>query len=178
MKIKYLAGSLLAVLMLLTSNCTFTKDFMVTIEREFAVNETGTAFSKTADLAASDYSSDFEKYAEDLKELEVVSASYTVTYQGGSNSQKVNSATLKIGATDGSGAELLTTLSNVNLASSLNAETEFDVEKAGEDKLADLALTAPYTFRYYFAGTVSESPLNFKVAFKLRCKVKYEKKIL
>jgi hypothetical protein len=178
MKIKFLIGLLLVLLMMLTSGCTFTKDFMVTIEREFVVNENATAFNKAADVDVRDYSSDFEKYAEDLKELEVVSASYTVTYHSGSNSQKVNSATLKIGATDGSGAVLLSTLNNVNLASSLNVETEFDVENAGENKLQDLALDSPYTFRYYFNGTVNESPLNFKVVFKLRCKVKYEKKIL
>jgi len=174
---KIMLFGLLLVALSFTS-CELTKDFVVTIERTFDVNYAQTTYDKTEKIDGTEASSDFDKYADDLKSVDIVKATYIVTSFTGSLTQKIVSATVKVGPTDGSTATDLASMSNVVLSAVAAKEQTLTTNQSGEDKFQELLLKDPHQALVYFAGSANEAPLKFQIKFKFECKVKYEKKLL
>jgi len=166
------------LLALVLTGCTLTKDFEFDIEREFDVTHPHSTYSTVEDVDATESSSDFEKYKEDLEDLELQAAYYTVTYNGNSSTQTVTHAVLSVDEMGGTTPIELSHVDNINLDSVLNTETKLTVNSDGEDKLIKLLEKSPYSARFTFDGTVTEEPVDFKVKFRLRFKVTYKKKII
>jgi len=171
---------LLAVLLAALSfaSCELTKDFMVTIEKTFDVNYNNTVFTSTGDVDATTASSDFDKWASDLKSVDIVKATYIVTSFTGPAAQTITSATVFAGPVDGTLSTELATMSGVNLASVAAKEQTLTTKQAGEDKLQNLLLKDPHQARIYFSATANQAPVKFTIKFKFECKVTYEKKLL
>jgi hypothetical protein len=175
-KVTLLMAFILLALML--TGCTLTKDFEFDIEREFDVRHPHRTYSTVEDVDATEYSSDFEKYKEDLEDLELEAAYYTVTYNGNTSAQTVTHAVLSVDEIGGTIPVELSHVDNINLDSVLNTEIKLTVNSGGEDELIKLLEKSPYSARFTFDGTVTEEPVDFKVKFRLRFKVTYKKKII
>ena len=175
-RVVVLAIALAAVLAI--TGCELSKDFMVTLEKEFTVNYNSTAYSKSDIIDGKSFSDDFEKFEDDLKSVEVVKVTYVVTSFTGSASQKIVSADLSVAPAAGTEFTRLAALKEVNLMSVAAKEQDVAIDEAGEEVLQDELLGADHTLQIKFAGTANEAPLNFKIKFKVQCKVKYEKKLI
>ncbi|HNS73027.1 MAG TPA: hypothetical protein PKI81_06460 [bacterium] len=170
--------ALLLMGMALMTGCTLSKDFIVTLEKEYTVNYNGTSYSKAELINATSFSDDLDKFEDDLKSVNVTKVTYLVTYFNGPASQQINSALLSVAPADGSSFTTLTSFANVNLASVAAKEQEVEVDEAGEEVVEDELLGADHSLQMKFAGTANQAPLNFKIKFKVTCKVKYEKKLI
>jgi len=162
----------------LMAGCELSRDFVVTVQKEFTVNYNSTAISKIELIDGTTYSDDLEKYAADLKSVDVTRVTYTVTYFNGTNTQEITSAVLSVGPSAGSDFTTLASMSHVNLMSVAAIEKELEYDKAGENVLEDGLLGDGHSFQMKFTGTANQAPLNFKIKFKIVCKVKYEKKLI
>ncbi len=168
---------LLAAVAMITG-CELSRDFVVTVQKEFTVNYNSTSIARTELIDGTTYSDDLEKYAADLKSVDVNRVTYTVTYFNGSNTQEITSAVLSVAPSAGSDFTTLASMSRVNLMSVAAIEKELEYDKAGEKVLEDGLLGDDHSFQLKFAGTANQAPLNFKIKFKIECKVKYEKKLI
>ncbi len=64
-------------LFLILNGCIIKKDFEFTIEEIFVISESNsTTFSKYKDINATDINSNFNKYKEDISNIEIKDASY------------------------------------------------------------------------------------------------------
>ena len=160
------------------SGCELSKDFIFTIQKEFTVSYNSTAIDKVEIINAAESSKNLDKYKDDLKSVQVEKVTYTITYFNGPSSQQINSAALAVAPAMGSAFTQLAAMSNVNLMAVASTEQELDVDEAGEDVLEAALLGDDHTFQMKYSGTANEAPLNFKVKFKVTCKVKYEKKLI
>jgi|GEM_PF-1453025 hypothetical protein len=176
---KRLYGILLTLLCasLLLLSCSISKDFVLEIKKTFNVEGSSTTYAKTVDVDPSEASTDFEKYKDDLDDIEVQSATYRVFNHVGSATQTITSGVLKVGETSGATPADLINVSNIVLASVEGVVKSVTLNSAGKSKLETLLNTDPYLFRLYWNGTVNETPLDFSVEFVIKIKVTYKKKI-
>jgi hypothetical protein len=160
------------------SGCSVSKDFEFDLERDFTVVSANSAYSQTSDVDVTTLSSDFTTYKDDLENVEVVSATYTVTYFNGPATQNITSATLTVADPASPTPQIISTMTNVNLISVAAVTQTIPVESAGSDKLVQLVKNSPYTVRLAFGGAVNETPVNFIIKFKVKLKVTYTKHII
>ncbi|HNY91619.1 MAG TPA: hypothetical protein PKM23_08845 [bacterium] len=173
--------TVLAVLLMgvaLMTGCTLSKDFVVTLEKEYTVNYNSTSYSKTEIVDATSFSDDLDKFEDDLKSVNVTKITYTVTYFNGPATQQITSAVLSVAPAEGGSFTTLTTLANVNLMSVAAKEQEVEIDEAGEEVVEDELLGDDHKLQWKFSGTANQAPVNFKIKFKVTCKVKYEKKLI
>lgn len=176
MKRMFLLGLLLVALSL--TGCALTKDFTLTLERTFNVNYNGTSYALQNDVDATEASSDFDKYVSDLKSVKIEEVTYLVSNFTGPATQKIVSAKLQVGPTDGSTPTDIATMADVVLSSVAAKEQTLNTSNAGEEELEDLLLKGDHQARIYFTGTANQAPVKFTIKFTIECKVKYEKKLI
>ena len=75
--------------------------FYLTLERTFNVNYNGTSYALQNDVDATEASSDFDKYVSDLESVKIEEVTYLVSILLPAT-QKIVSAKLQVGPTDGS----------------------------------------------------------------------------
>jgi len=173
--------TVLAILLIaaaLMTGCTLSKDFVITLEKEYTVNYNSTSYSKTEIIDGTSSSDDLDKYEDDLKTVNVTKITYTVTYFNGPATQQITSALLSVAPVNGSSFTTLTTLADVNLMSVAFKEQEVEIDEAGEEVVEDELLGDDHRLQCKFSGTANQAPVNFKIKFKITCKVKYEKKLI
>ena len=176
MKRMFLLGLLLVAVSL--TGCALTKDFTLTLERTFNVNYNGTSYAVQNDVDATEASSDFDKYLSDLKSVKIEEVTYLVSNFTGSATQKIVSAKLQVGPTDGSTPTDIASMADVVLSSVAGKDQTLNTSNAGEEELEDLLLDGDHQARIYFTGTANQAPVKFTVKFTIECKVKYEKKLI
>lgn len=170
--------SILLCASLLLMSCSISKDFVLEIKRTFNVDGSSTTYAKVVDVDPSEASDDFEKYKDDLDDIEVQSATYRVFNHTGSATQTITSGALKVGETSGAAPADLISVSNIVLSSVEGVIKSVTLNSAGKSKLEQLLNADPYLFRLYWNGTVNEAPLDFSVEFVIKVKVTYKKKII
>jgi hypothetical protein len=154
--------------------CDIKKDFTFTIETKEASASNLQQYSTTDDINAVSASSDFDKYKDDIDNIEIVRTRYLVTYFTGTADQKINSAHWKIGDVNSTQSEDFASASNVYLMSVAAIDQELQMSSAGQQRLRDLIRNSPHQARVYFDATAS-SPVTFKVKLKIDIKVTYKK---
>ncbi|MBN2000923.1 hypothetical protein JW935_25485 [candidate division KSB1 bacterium] len=169
---------ILVVLSSFLLSCEVSKDFIVKIDKVFNVNYAGETYETMEDIDAKEFSSDFEKYSSDLKSVEILKGTYEIIVFAGPATQKILSADLEVGSTEGEKPVGLAVVDDIVLAEALNNETSLTLRSAGKNKLADLMLNNPHTCRLYFSGQANEAPVVFSIKFRFECKVTYEKKLI
>ena len=174
---KITVAILLAMALCFTS-CEISKDFTFTLEKTFDVNYNQTTYSSSGDVDATQSSSDFDKYASDLKSVDVVEVKYLITSFTGSADQKIVTATVRVGPVDGSATTDIATISNLLFAAAAATEQTLTTSQAGEEQLQNLLLKDDHKARLYFSGTANKAPVVFQIKFKFKCKVKYQKKLI
>lgn len=160
--------------------CTVTKDFGFDIDYDMAVNETGsgTTYATSATVKASDYSSDFDKYKEDISNVDIESATYTILSSvPKSPAQQIINATLTVADLKGGTPVLVGTVSNINLTTALGVETDLPLTDEGKQKIEDQLRGSDGAAIFTFSGSTNEMPIIFTVKFKLNLKATYEKTI-
>ena len=162
------------VLGLLLNACDIKKDFNFTIETKEASAVALQQYSTTDDIDASSASSDFDKYKDDIDNVEITGVKYLVTSFTGTADQKINSAHWKIGAVNSTQSVDLASISNVYLISVAALDQNLQMSSAGQNSLRDLIRNSPHQARVYFDATAS-SAVTFKVKLKISVKVTYKK---
>ncbi len=160
------------------SSCEISKDFTFTLEKTFDVNYNGATYNTSGDVDGTEASSDFDKYSSDLKSVDVIEVKYVITSFTGPADQKIVTATLKVGPTDGSATTDIAAITNLILATAAANEQSMTTIQAGEEQLQNLLLKDEHKARLYFSGTANKAPVVFQIKFKIKCKVKYQKKLL
>src|SRR6186713_488338 len=99
----------------LISGCTVNKDFSFDIEKDLPVNQpTGTTFTTSVTVKGSDFSSDFDKYKDDISNVDVESATYTIlSAVPKSPAQEIINATLTVADLNGGAPIIVGTVSNI-----------------------------------------------------------------
>ena len=168
----------IAVIMTAFIGCSAEKDFTLELEKEFDVEYGATTYSEVSDFDASEASSDFEDYKDNISSVSFEEVSYNVTYFHGTATQAILLADLKVGDVSGSTPKTLASLDNVNLmTAAYSGEMVIPTNDAGENKIVDLMYNSPHKARFYFEGTANEAPLDFKIRFKVKLKVTYKKSL-
>jgi len=168
------------ILFAFVSGCTVKKDFSFDIDYDLPVNETGsgTTYATSSTVKASDYSSDFDKYKEDISNVDVESATYTIlTAVPKSPAQTIINATLTVADLKGGAPVLVGTVSNINLTTALGVETDLPLTDEGKQKIEDQLRGSDGAAVFTFSGSTNEMPIIFTVKFKLNLKATYEKTI-
>jgi hypothetical protein len=157
------------------TGCDIKKDFTFNVEKEFVqTNSPNKTYSLTGDISSTQISSDFEKYKDDLDNVEIQSSKYLVSYFSGSATQNV-SAHIKIGDVNGQQSVDLATINNVILYNVAAKDQPLDLSSAGKQKLQDLIRNSPYNARFYFDGQTNEVPFTATIKLKFEVKVTYKK---
>jgi hypothetical protein len=160
---------------LIATGCDIKKDFTFTVEKEFVqTNSPNKSFSMTGDISATQISSDFDNYKDDIDNIEIVSSKYLVSYFSGSTTQTI-STHIKIGDTGGQQSVDLASVTNINLYSVASIDQSLDLSSAGNNKLTELLKNSPYSLRLYFDGSTNEVPLTATIKLKFEIKVTYKK---
>jgi hypothetical protein len=178
MKQLLLCASLITFLFL-GSGCTVNKDFSFDIDYDLPVNQpAGTTYSTTKTVKASEYSSDFDKYKDDISNVDVESATYTIlSATPASPAQTIQNATLTVADLSGGSPVVVSTVSNINLASSIGVESPLPLTDAGKQKIEDQLRGSEGAATFTFTGMINEAPTVFTVKFKLHLKATYSKTI-
>jgi hypothetical protein len=159
---------------LLFNACDIKKDFTFTIETKEASAAALQEYSTTDDIDAASASSDFDKYKDDIDNVEIIRAKYLVTSFTGSADQKINSAHWKIGDINSTQSVDLASISNVYLINVAAVEQEITMSSAGNSRLRDLIRNSPHKARIYFDSNAN-SVITFKVKLKFDIKVTYKR---
>jgi len=169
---------LLALIIIISSISCTSKDnlikyeFDITIERDFPIIDYQlAAFTKTADIVATDESSDFEKYKEDIESVVIKSASYMMLNVTANASQNINSAAFSISDVADSGKTTIASISNVNLLIYENQEQSLSLNNKGVDRFNALISNSPYSAMVHLDGSANEVPIHFTIRLKLVCRV-------
>lgn len=159
---------------LLLSACDIKKDFTFTIETKEASVVNLQQYSTTDDIDASAASSDFDKYKDDLDNVEILRVKYLVTSFTGSADQKITSAHWKIGDINSNQSVDLASASSVYLINVAAQDQELNMSSSGQSRLRDLIRNSPHKARIYFDASAN-SAVTFKVKLKIDVKVTYKK---
>lgn len=161
------------------SGCTVNKDFSFDIDYTLPVNQpTGTTYTTSQTVKASDYSTDFDKYKDDISNVDVESATYTIeTATPSSPGQTLQNATLTVADLKGGTPVIVSTVSNIVLATSIGVESPLPLTDEGKQKIEDQLRGSDGAATFTFMGTINEAPTVFTVKFKLHLKATYEKTI-
>ena len=168
-KVSLFFGGLFVFLLLIACEDFPSISPAFTFSKEFYVNNSGVSFSGQ-DVVDANSASGFDKYLDKVTKVKIKKITYTITEVGGS-ATKLNSGTLAVANSDGSGKTNLVTLSNIDFASALNNETEISAESAGITLVENALATSPNKLNIYYSGTANQAPI------KLRVKVSFYTKI-
>jgi len=159
--------------------CSASHDFEFDLSRDFQVVGSSTHYVLSQNVSATDVSSDFNTYKSDISDVQVVSAKYLISAFTGPSSQRIDSASLKCGATtDSVATTLIAAMNNVNLLSVAAVDQDLPLNDAGKTTLKNLIRNDPNAAKLSFAGFSNEGPMNFTVTFKIHMKVTYTKSLL
>ncbi len=164
------------VCLIFISTCFFSCD-LLDVEKEFWLEHTfivqgnNASFDEDYLLDAAAESDVIEEYADLIKSIEILQVTYEVTYHNGSDSQQINSATLTVSDASGNGPVPMGTVTNLNLASLVGNVQNLAFNQAGVDRAAELIKNAPHSFLLNLAGSVNETPVDFKVKFRFKVKM-------
>ncbi len=171
---KMLLPALLFFVSLLLTSCDIKKDFTFTLETKEATATGLQQYSTSDDVDASKASSDFDKYKDDLDNVEILRVKYLVTSFTGSADQKINSAHWKIGDVNSTQNVDLASLSNVYLINVAGVDQELNTSSAGQQRLRELLRNSPHKARIYFDANANAA-VTFKVKLKIDLKVTYKR---
>ncbi|HEY6172053.1 MAG TPA: hypothetical protein VIX80_07340 [Candidatus Kapabacteria bacterium] len=173
--------SFLSILALtaMINGCTVSKDFSFDIDYDLCANEiNSTSYSATDTVYGKTYSSDFDKYKEDISNVDVESATFTIlTSTVTSPSQEIVKVTASVADVSGGAFTEIGSAININLTTKRGVETPLDLTQAGKDKIETLLLGSDGGGIFKFEGTSNDKPVIFCVKFKLHLKATYEKTI-
>jgi hypothetical protein len=141
------------------------------LEYQVTVSQTGAAFDQTDVLDISSESSLINQYKDKIKNIEILEATYLLTYFVGPADQQINTATLTVADETGQGVEEIATVTNVNLQSLLNSEHNLTVNAPGIDRLAQLVKDSPNKVQLHLYGTANTGPLAFTIKFRFKVKM-------
>lgn len=173
---KLLITKLLALAALGFISCTVEKDFSMSFDIDYAVNNAPAAYSSQDTIDASKESSDYSKYKSDIKRIDIESVTYTISDFNGSPTQTLTTAKLEVADTHGSAFQELGTVTNVTLLAAEGVETDLPLSQSGKDYLKSL-LSGEGIAVIRFNAAANEYPVTFSVKFKIKTKVTFEKTI-
>lgn len=164
---------ILISLLVLNSSCKkglfdVTEDFYIsTTINAIGVNA---AFSGEELLDALQESDMIDKYASNIKSIEITEILYYVSYYNGSATQQINTGSLSIADEFGNDVYEVATVNNIVLSTSGN-ETILPFDGVAVSKLADLIKNDPHKAKVYLTGVVNETPVDFSVVVKFKIKM-------
>lgn len=174
----FLIPVVIAGLVVLTTSCDdddiLTQDFNVTLSKEFVVNSSDTNLLVFDTLDASAESDVITRYGDHIQDLTLQKVTYEVTAHTGPADQKLIAAFLDVAERNGQNRTNLSSVSNVNLASALNSETQLYLEQAGIDLAKTNLKSDPWSIAVFFTGVTNTAPIDFTVKFRFYIKIKAE----
>ncbi len=118
-------------------------------------------------LSASDV---INKYASNIKSLEVEEVSYYITDFNGSSTQRIEHCSLEVGDASGMNCSVMTEIEDVLLCEAFN-ETEVPCDGMAMDKFCDLIKNEPHRAMLFIRGSVNDTPLDFTLQVKFKVKM-------
>lgn len=118
-------------------------------------------------MDATSESNEFKDYVDLIKSIEVQDISYEITYHNGSETQRIDLATLTYADANGIEPETIVTLTDLNLASSVGKI----VEQLDGQGPVELIQNEPHAFLINLTGSTNETPLDFKMKVKFKVKM-------
>ena len=172
MKTKIALFTLLIAGLFLFTRCEDALDVTesFTYEAEFVVSSENATFSTTQVIDMASEEDLIAQYGDKIKDIEIEEVKYWLTAFTGTETQKMNVATLVVADENGADPATIATVQDQLLQPLLNTPTPLTVNQAGVDKLANLIQNSPYKFQLTFNSEANEAPLNFtmKVSFTIK----------
>jgi len=170
-----LFGCLTVLGSFLLSGCTVTKDFSMPLEVDYFVNSGTSSVSLLDTLDASSESSDYGKYKEDIKSVDIESATFTISQiTPFPTTAVVTSATLEVGDMNGTVMKKIAEVSNVDLQTANGVETPLPLTAEGKDYFKSL-MSGDGKAIVKLTATANQEGISFNVLFKFKTKVTFEK---
>ncbi len=168
-----------AVLAFLATGCTIDKDFNFSLNQDFVIsNYPTTTYSRSDTIDASKSSSDYNKYKADIKDIEIESATYTITSFAGPTTQNIVSGVLTVTTLDGTSSKVIASISNVNLSSIGATPQPLTLTEDGKLLMKNQLSGASSSAILNFTATTNEAPISFTVRFHFIAKATYSKTLL
>jgi len=117
------------------------------------------------------YSSEYEDYMDNVRDIDIQSITFTVTDFAGDEEQSIDDGELYISDENGGGTQLLANLPGVNLSQAEDLEHELDLEPAGLERAEELILNAPNTCLSSISVMVNSTPVAFNMKFHVKALV-------
>jgi hypothetical protein len=150
------------------SKLDVTKD--IDLEIDFTANSETADFSDAVLFDVDSASSTINDYADKITKIEIISATVELTYFGGTQGQKIVTETLTVADENGNGEEVITVITDQDLASLVDNPMPLTLNQAGIDRLANLIKNSPHKALVKNYGSADSAPINF--SSKVRLKVK------
>lgn len=136
-------------------------------EHEFIITGSDNNFSQSVLINLSEEENLIYQYGDKIKKIEIEKVEYWVKNFVGSNTQQLNTGSIKVANKTGSEEKTLFVLQNANVAARVNSPAVITPNEDGRNLLAKLAAKSPHEFQLSAAGSVNETPLNFTLVVKV-----------
>ncbi len=170
---KYILLALFAALAFLFAGCEDLLDVeeTFTFTYSFSVDTDEHAFSGSQLINLSDDVDLIGEYGSKIKEVKIESVSFWLTEFSGTDTQSIESGSLKVSDADGENVQPITTLNGHYLHELLDNPQNLDINEAGVNLLNELAENPPHSFQLHADIEVNEGPLDFTAVFEFTARM-------